>query len=1002
MLKPKFLNKNEFENLPIKSSIDRKKVSKLIRRTKSNYKHEFIAELASELNPVSFREVLNRSYFTDPDLLGHSSAETFSDAFESKPLEGLSQTSYLQIGVETLNRDLDSVRTVNNSLREYCERVAKFDSQIIRPISRMVDATGFSKIALMKLFQLEVVSFNISDEDHNLRSEIYQSGSVRKLGDILMVIDQSIQPRGRPFRTMLSYARHINFGNDYYIRYRTQLSDVFCPFPTSESQVAGFCQNLAGYSLADQFISLSGLYSLSRNNGWRVSSQIESLASGELLSIFSTRMEPHEETQFFDALFGGKYSDYDIYNASVANRDFQHTNIFRNSADKLIIPSASNSHVIQINASENKRLKEANLSNLSLPDPSASSVSHQYLTLPQLTLSTLLRFLDFRSKWPTEFRLDHNAIGNVIESGMPIHHFISDQEIEKFNIALDEMGDAMSILMLRFLPIARGYSEDADYLFLRALEDAVKASDFDSLVEFIDASSDKFPNFIVSLIRALNPRRLQKCYRCVANYQDTTSSHRKLLEIAAKITGDLDLVVQADQSAVDEKLASARAHFDNSRVFVDEVLFRNWAMEEVSPSLEAVRKHIFFYSPELPDNPTTEEIAASMKSGALNVIVNFLKEHFTNLPIRDAFKKFCLDHYFGIDSFLGRRIRHNATHGLLLGQLDKICANAIEKDPQVEIEIQTSYDSWRIEYLAEVDKLVNERFRFNTPEFPNGVLAPDFENVSSKMRDVENDLISQILVKSKPEIIVQNMIVGFWGVLDPELRKMRQYLRSDFTQITLDHIDRHFSNFPSPVMAVASDLKVALMERIERLASWYSPFSPADISISPSDLAQMVWSDGDDATGYRRLNVIGASADMQITGSNVRTLYDCLHVVIVNAAKHANGHSEVTLNFETTNSNDSGPKELSVSIMSSLSDSECKIEESSGKIEKIRAIVESTEISKEVMVVQGYSGIRKLKYLLYRTGRIETLEIVWVGGEIGIRFDIPVNFVERPTNDSAD
>lgn len=993
------LNKNEFKDLAIKSPRDRQKLIKMLGRDGPSFKQDFIAELAAKLNPTSFKEVLKKTYFTDPSMPGRNFAETFTEAFSSRPLAGLPQTAYLQIAVENLNREIDSVKVATSSLLKHGELVAGLHNEVIEPIAELVKATGFSKIALMKLFQLEVVSYNLTTEDKELKAEIYKAGRVRGLGDTLMIIDQCIQPRGRPFRTLLSYSTQINFGKDYYSSYREEFSDSFCPFPIFETQVNGFCKLLAGFSLADQLVGVSGLYDIARYRGWSVASQIDVFASQELLEQFARRATADVQQRFFEAILPKNGTDYDIYNASVANRDFDLARNFRNNADALLLPIISDSLTTSSEPNGSKKLKEERRSELDNSMVQSSNTSCSVCSHENLKLSFLLRLLDFRRAWPTDFNINSVALGNVLESGMPLHRFLQAQEIEKLALDASQRDDNLAVLMLRYLPVIKEYSEDADYLFLRALEDAVEGDSSTSLVGFIEELADSNPKFATGLILALSPRRLQKCYRCVANYQEMTSTHRKLLEVAARITGDLDLVIQADQIALDEKLASARAHFDSSRIFVDEVLFKNWALEEVSPSLQALRKHVMLYSPELPDNPTTDEIAASMKSGALETIVGILKEHFVDLPIKDAFRTFCLDHYFGVDSFLGRRIRHNATHGLLLGQLDKICLGAMEKDPQFEFEIHQAYNSWRAEYLQEVDRLVSDRFRFKTDEFPNGVLSPYFESTKGKIADVEMDLISQTIVNVKPEIVIQNMITGFWGILDSELRKMRQFLRSEFTQATLECVDRHFDNMSSPTMAVAADLKVRLMERIERLASWYSPFSPADISISPSDLAQMVWNDGEDVTGYRKLEISGNAAQSLVTGSNVRTLYDCLHVVLVNAVKHSNGHNVVTLHFETDSADPEGAHELRISIMSALSESPEDFERSSEKFNEMKAIVDSSEVSKEVMVVQGYSGLRKLQYLLFRTRRLETLKLVWIAEEIGISFDIPVNFVGHATDD---
>lgn len=1004
MIMPNFspLDKTEFYRVKLKSVHERQRLAKLLQNTKALDKKELLADLAQSINSTSFKEVLRKTYFTDPSLPGRNFANTFSEGFKSEPLPNLPVTSYLQMAVENLNIEAGKVAHIFDYLGEYRRRITKRDEHALLPIKMLVEECGFSKIALMKLFQLEVFSHDTSESDKKTRGEIYKTGRVRHLGDTLMVIDQSIQPRGRPFRTMLAYSKQIDFGEGYYAKYREELSDCFCPFPISETQVGGFCQLLSGFSIADQLVGTIGLHNIAKLRGWEVAGQVESFAGPELRDLMEKKSNTEDERRFFEVVLPSESTDYDIYNASIANRDYLEVSSFRNRADALLLPKFSTAMTPHSSQPSRKHLKEIRRVELRSGDLHSSSVSCRICAENQLKLSPLLRFLDFRNNWPTDFSIDANAIGLVIESGMPLHRMLADQEIEKLALSARHNNDHLGVLMLRYFPVIREYSEDADYLFLRALENAVSANHLNDLVGFIESLSSSNPVFATGLILALSPRRLQKCYDCISGYKNMTSTHRKLLEIAARITGDLDLVIQADQIALDEKLASVRAHFDSSRIFVDEVLFKNWALEAVSPSLLALRKHVYLYSPDLPDNPTPDEIAASMKTGALQKIVEILRQHFVDLPIQDAFKRFCLDHYFGVDSFLGRRIRHNATHGVLLGQLEKLCLAAIDKDPQDQLEIRHAFDSWKKEYLQEVNGLVNEKFRFKTAEFPNGLLAPSFEDLSEKMTTIESDLISQTIVNSKPEVVIQNMITGFWGALEPELKKMRRFLKSEFTQSTLESVDRHFNNLSSPTMAFSTDLRVTLMERIERLASWYSPFSPADISISPADLAQMVWNDTEDSPSPRKLIIEGDAGDVLVKGGNVRTLYDCLHVILVNAMKHSSGHDKVKLKFISQGTELIGVKELSVSITSSLSQADKDLDKNSKKYSKMSKEIASNEMSEKAMVIQGYSGLRKLRYLLFRTRRSETLDLDWANGEVTLKFEIPLNFLGAPVNDCSD
>lgn len=985
-------DKGAFLTIELESPTEQRSLARVLGDASIPNEETMLRELALVLNPTSFRKVVRRVLESKPNVIYSNSAKTFQSAFSSEPIFDIPASQNLNILMENINFHAPMVNLTTEMLKKFQAEVISKSENVVEPISRMVEVCGFSRIALLKLFQLEVLSYKLSDADNRLRHSIYSAGKVRDLSDILMIIDQTIQPRGRPFRTMLAYSQQIDFGASYYAKIRGEISDLFCPFPIMEDQTADFVQTLTGFSISDQAVGLLGLYNIAHTKGWGIAKKIRSGASEAIKALLDRRADEIAEKKFLSVILNDEHTDYDIYNAAVANRDFQSTSIFRNYADELLLPKISRSTKQLPAPTAQHHLKAGKKSELSERTLTVSGFICKTCNPKRHALSYLLRFLNFRKTWPTDYEFSHDALLVVVESGMPLHRIIDDSEIEKMVLSAPQVNGHLSALILRHFPTVREFSEDSDYLFLRALEESAITDCDGDIVAFIDKLSNKYPKFVVSLISTLTPRRLQKCYMCITNYPQVSLCHRKLLEVAARTTGDIDLIIQADQIALDEKLALVRAQFDSSRIFVDEVLFKNWASEEIVPTLLALRKHVFLYSPALPENPTVEEISASVKTGALAKIASILKEHFANLPIREAFQRFCLDHYFGVDSFLGRRIRHNATHGVLLGQMEKLCLAAIEKDPHAAEELRASFDSWKAEFLQVVNTLVADCFRFKTDEFPKGLLNLAFESSPERFDQLETDLIIQTIASSKSEAIVQSMMNGFWGLLKPELKRVRTYLRTDFKQHALELLDTHFQDRSGPVVGLAADLRSTLLERIERLSGWYTPYSPVEITIGLADLARMVWSDVEEFNGKDKMEIEGNASNTLVTGGGVRTLFDCLHVVLVNASKHSVGMQNVELKFNVENSNQTGVQDLNVRLLSSLSDTGPDRDRSEKHFERMNEAIRRSEVSEKVMVMQGYSGLPKLKYLLFRNQRMDSLSLKWVDGRAELAFSIPVNF----------
>ena len=237
--------------------------------------------------------------------------------------------------------------------------------------------------------------------------------------------------------------------------------------------------------------------------------------------------------------------------------------------------------------------------------------------------------------------------------------------------------------------------------------------------------------------------------------------------------------MQSDQILLDEKLASVRAHIDSSRIYVEEDLFHNWVTENVWPFLENIRKQIFLIIPGGRENMSTTEMASILKDRAdvLSRITDVLQEIYLNDRLRTTYETFCTDPYFGVDSFLGRRIRHNATHGILLGQLDEVRDRISAQYQQDRWEIEGIYATWKRLYQGDIDELVNSKFRFKSHDHPRGLLSAEADLASEKFSMMVTDVIAQVITGSQKETILRAMTSGCWSVIDPELRKIRNFLK---------------------------------------------------------------------------------------------------------------------------------------------------------------------------------------------------------------------------------
>ena len=142
------------------------------------------------------------------------------------------------------------------------------------------------------------------------------------------------------------------------------------------------------------------------------------------------------------------------------------------------------------------------------------------------------------------------------------------------------------------------------------------------------------------------------------------------------------------------------------------------------------------------------------------------------------------------------------------------------------------------------------------------------------------------------------------------------------------------------------------------------------------------------------LEILGNAKDAYVVGGQSRILYDCLHVLLVNAVRHRSSNKEVKLILETRNSELVGAHELNVKVTSPLSTEGWEPKNIDSKISNMKRILFTEKLSKRAMIIHGYSGLRKLRYLMYRMDREDQISLNHNGTSVSVGFSMPLEFAK--------
>jgi hypothetical protein len=197
-------------------------------------------------------------------------------------------------------------------------------------------------------------------------------------------------------------------------------------------------------------------------------------------------------------------------------------------------------------------------------------------------------------------------------------------------------------------------------------------------------------------------------------------------------------------------------------------------------------------------------------------------------------------------------------------------------------------------------------------------------------------------------------------------------------------LDLCLSDFNSPAeLRVFSELVQGVDEVFSKVAGWFRRPDTGFIPATIMDICRII----DLEAGRSEMPTIvrGNALGMQYTGISVHRLYDCLAVLINNAIEHGEFYSEVYINCNSSEIPGTNLHMVEVSALSSVDESEV-----SGSLARIEKALSSVETGKD-MVTEGFSGLKKLKYITkLNNDGVHTVSYSTYGSQIEIGFSLKV------------
>lgn len=649
-------------------------------------------------------------------------------------------------------------------------------------------------------------------------------------------------------------------------------------------------------------------------------------------------------TDHYQSGDGESESSLDLYRLSSAFLERKHLAKFRHELDS-VIGTRLLAEIIT---------EKCNYSGEALPDkntllqPDGSIVR----THPKIPLDSFYRtflFLQFIKDRTNFMDLTDSDIKYIFENTMSLESLFTEAEIRSlYGVAPDESQKLIAVLALALFR-KTSIDPDVDFAFREDLVSHVKLHHNGSIVDFIDSLISDSPQIASYIAESLDEVTLEKMYEIIETASQAAEIRRDLLRLLGRKLSRIEYLIEADAIETRSKLSTLQKYFDSSRMYVDSVAMKKWLDGNPSVSTEQLRT----LQPSIHATLRTIESELGESTDIYFIALNAQSEELIEQIAKDSFEQFCLNTEFGIESYLGRRIRHNTLDGVTTETVD-----AVFNKPEYNMvpSMKRTVDAWMSQYRAIVDKLRKEHLQFKSGGslFNSNI---DFDDSTTK----ENIRLLSSSLRIAGSQLLNDLVISFcWKQISPQLENAARYIKTDLLQEATSSIDKHFSgSFGSAEEQIKIGLHEAVSSVFMKVSDWFRVPQTGFISASVKELCEIILYD---LNRSRPVEYEGEALENKYTGISVHRLYDCLAVLLQNALTHGEEGKPVVVNVTARKSE--GNEIFDVVLVEVTSTvAPALYENSKQRIERaISAIEHGTD-----MVTEGYTGIKKVKFITQKS-----------------------------------
>jgi len=548
--------------------------------------------------------------------------------------------------------------------------------------------------------------------------------------------------------------------------------------------------------------------------------------------------------------------------------------------------------------------------------------------------------------------LGENTLANLLDQTIDLAYLISPEEIDRL-IDIDKSQERKTLNQYLVSAIADDaeQTDSSSFRFRKRLETLVRSNYDSDLMAFLYDMHKSAPRVADHLFEAASELFLSQLFIILEKPNDVTIARAALLEWRANAYPDPDNVFMnmAKSLRTSLRFQNLKQQKNEQRIYVDPDKFTIYLKDRIVPELVKSSNIA---------KPTLSAQNFLSLSNPVKVIENPGLE-FSNL-LQIAFKNFYTDPRFGLDSYVGRRIRHGTLSGTLLTEVSTTIKKFYSKNVDLPPSSIAYIDQWLKNYREMIEKIRDEYLQVQTSSKKHGLFIASLSegkraaSVANYVEELRVVIQQGVLEVSLPPVIIDI----FWRIADSDIQNARAVIG----KIKGKHVFKAPRNLQeehqTAVRSLALEVNAIVDRKFKLLDEWLKRPQTSTVHTNFKEICEVLVDEAKERfEEFSPTVTITGEAESDLIGARIRDILDIIEIIIVNAAQH--GKNDGYLKVHISSSSQSGRHAIwNIEVSSELQDGDTRI-----NVEKKLKEASERE-SSEAFLVEGKSGFRKINLIL--------------------------------------